>query len=155
VAKITTFLLIFTIGFAFSACSQSNKQEQQQTAQTPSDTLGKAPVVSNGKFKALVLKRVIESKVQFPKDSNWFYEPAINSPKSAIYSQDGSKFYINSLEGYTTAVFDAKTLEKTKEIRHEFTAANNHLFKNNETATGIRMQNRPRQSLLSIPKPIK
>ena len=132
-AKITTFLLIFTIGFAFSACSQSKKQEQQQTAQTPSDTLGKAPVVSNGKFKALVLKRVIESKVQFPKDSNWFYEPAINSPKSAIYSQDGSKFYINSLEGYTTAVFDAKTLEKIKEIRHEFTAANNHLFKNNET----------------------
>jgi DNA-binding beta-propeller fold protein YncE len=62
------------------------------------------------------------------------YEPAINSPKSATYSKDGSKFYINSLEGYTTIVFDSKSLKKLKEIRHEFNASNNKLFKNNENS---------------------
>lgn len=127
------WLFFFTLCLTFSSCSQSAKDAATKKPAILSDTLKKEEVVSNGQFEALKLVRVIQSKAQFPKDSNWFYETAINSPKSAIYAQDGSKFYINSLEGYTTAVFDAKTLEKIKEIRHEFNEANRSLFKNNET----------------------
>lgn len=125
-------LLFFTLCFAFCSCSQTAEAKSKKVQRTEQDTLSKV-VVTNGTFHALELKGVIQSKIQFPKDSNWYYETAINSPKSAIYSQDGSKFYINSLEGYTTAVFDAKTLQKRKEIRHEFNSANAALFKDNES----------------------
>ncbi|MBC9811510.1 peptidoglycan-binding protein [Crocinitomicaceae bacterium CZZ-1] len=60
------------------------------------------------------------------------YEPAINSPKSVTFSQDGSKYYIQSLEGCETVVFDAKTHKKIKGIAHKFNAGNKQLFKNNE-----------------------
>ena len=82
----------------------------------------------------LKLVKIIQSKVMSPKEPLSVYEPAINSPKSVIYSKDGSKFYVNSLEGYVTIVFDSKSLKKLKEIRHEFKASNNKLFKDNENS---------------------
>lgn len=89
-------------------------------------------VIDERQFKELRFARIIQNKVMRPKDSISVFEPAINSPKSVIYSQDGSKFYINSLEGGVTAVFDTKTFQKLKEIKHSFNAENNQLFKNNE-----------------------
>ena len=65
-------------------------------------------------------------------DDKIVYEPAINSPKSVKYTKDGSKFYIQSLEGCATIVYDAKTLKKIREIKHVFNASNNYLFKENE-----------------------
>ena len=49
------------------------------------------------------------------------------------YSSDGKKFYIQSLEGGNTLVFDALTKKKIKSIKHEFTAANQNLFKDGES----------------------
>jgi DNA-binding beta-propeller fold protein YncE len=96
------------------------------------DSIKNIAIVENGTFKELKLVKIIQSKVMSPKDPLSVYEPAINSPKSVIYSKDGSKFYVNSLEGCVTIVFDSKSLKKLKEIRHEFNAGNNKLFKNNE-----------------------
>lgn len=42
------------------------------------------------------------------------------SPKSVNFSPDGKKFYVNSLEGCMTLVYDAKTNKKLKVIRHKF-----------------------------------
>jgi DNA-binding beta-propeller fold protein YncE len=67
------------------------------------------------------------------KNENDSYDSAINSPKSVNYSIDGKKFYVQSLEGYTTAVYDAKTKKKIKTIKHVFDKSNQELFKNNET----------------------
>ena len=91
-------------------------------------------IEKENKFKELKLVKIIQSKVVSPKKSISVYEPAINSPKSITYSKDGSKFYVNSLEGYTTVVFDSKSLKKLKEIRHQFNANNNSLFKDNENS---------------------
>lgn len=44
----------------------------------------------------------------------------INSPKSVNISPDNSKFYVNSLEGATTVVYDLKTKQRLKVIKHEF-----------------------------------
>ena len=66
-------------------------------------------------------------------DINDSFDSAINSPKSVNYSIDGNKFYVQSLEGYTTAVFDAKTKKKINIIKHVFNQENQNLFKNNET----------------------
>ena len=42
------------------------------------------------------------------------------SPKSVNFSPDGKKFYVNSLEGCMTVVYDANTNEKIKIIKHRF-----------------------------------
>lgn len=44
----------------------------------------------------------------------------INSPKSVNISPDNSKFYVNSLEGATTVVYDLKTKQRLKVIKHQF-----------------------------------
>jgi len=84
-------------------------------------------------FHSLKLIKTIQAfDIALVSDS-MVYDPAINSPKSVLFSKDGSKFYIQSLEGYTTAVYDTKSLNKLKEIKHVFTASTTHLFKDNET----------------------
>ncbi|MCR5815161.1 MAG: hypothetical protein K6G15_11815 [Desulfovibrio sp.] len=58
--------------------------------------------------------------------------PHIFSPKSAIFSSDGSKFYINALEGKETLVYDTDTLELKKVIPHTFRQEDAPLFLNGE-----------------------
>lgn len=120
----------------FSGCVSGSSQPIVQShfvnhVET-SDSIENIDSVSIRIFKELKLSKIIQSKSSLNIDTNSVYEPAINSPKSVVFTKDGSKFYINSLEGYTTVVFDSKTFKKIKEIRHEFNESNNHLFKNNE-----------------------
>lgn len=105
--------------------SLSNKSEIR-------DSINKK-IISNGIFKELKLVKVIQNLNPSLLDSVNNYEPTINSPKSAIFSVDGSKFYINSLEGHATIVFDSKTYKRLKVINHEFTKKNAFLFKDNES----------------------
>ena len=44
----------------------------------------------------------------------------IRSPKSVNVSPDGTKFFVNSLEGFKTVVFDTETLERIAVIEHDF-----------------------------------
>lgn len=56
------------------------------------------------------------------------YDPDIASPKSVTFALDGSKFYVNSLEGCKTVVYDSKTLRKLKTIRHKFDSGKGPLW---------------------------
>lgn len=56
------------------------------------------------------------------------YDEDIYSPKSASFSHDGKKIYINSLEGGKTVVYDATTRKKLKTIKHEFTSGTGNLW---------------------------
>ena len=133
--KIMLFFIYFSIILCFTACSNGNTKNSKSTEYVHvEDSIKKIKILENGTFKELKLVKIIQSKVMSPKDPLSVYEPAINSPKSVIYSKDGSKFYVNSLEGYATIVFDSKSLKKLKEIRHEFKASNNKLFKDNENS---------------------
>lgn len=124
-----------SILLSLTSCSNGNANNSQSTInQQVEDSVKTVEIEESGTFKELKLVKIIQSKVMSPKDSLSVYEPAINSPKSITYSKDGSKFYVNSLEGYTTIVFDSKSLKKLKEIRHEFNASNNKLFKDNENS---------------------
>lgn len=67
-----------------------------------------------------------------PKSKADTYDDAIDSPKSVNYSRDGKKFYVQSLEGYTTAVYDASTKKIIKKITHSFDVKNQYLFKDGE-----------------------
>ena len=65
-----------------------------------------------------------------------YYDPSdiqtadqdINSPKSVNMHPNGTKYYVNSLEGATTVVYDFKTNQKLKLIHHEFTEADTVLL---------------------------
>lgn len=52
----------------------------------------------------------------------------IYSPKSAAIHPDGSKYYINSLEGCCTVVYDLKTGQKIKVIHHRFDSGTGPLW---------------------------
>lgn len=124
-----------SILLSLTSCSNGNANNSQSaTNQQVEDSVKTVEIEESCTFKELKLVKIIQSKVMSPKDSLSVYEPAINSPKSITYSKDGSKFYVNSLEGYTTIVFNSKSLKKVKEIRHEFNASNNKLFKDNENS---------------------
>ena len=47
-------------------------------------------------------------------------DPDINSPKSINVHPDGKKFYVNSLEGATTVMYDMQSYEKITVIKHNF-----------------------------------
>ncbi len=55
------------------------------------------------------------------------YDLDIDSPKSVNFSKDGSKVYVNSLEGSKTVVLKSNGLEKLSVIKHKFNAENESL----------------------------
>ena len=52
----------------------------------------------------------------------------IDSPKSVNFTPDGRKYYVNSLEGCCTVVFDAATHKKLKVISHKFDGTETQLW---------------------------
>ena len=133
IPKIMLLSIYSLLVLSFTSCSEQPKVEQSLKEKNK-DTIIEKEIIDNGKFKELKLIKVIQSKILSPSDPISVYEKAINSPKSVTYSADGSKFYVNSLEGYVTVVFDSKTFKKLKEIHHKFDSKNNKLFKNNENS---------------------
>lgn len=65
-------------------------------------------------------------KPEHPDDQvdNWVF-----SPKSARFSADGSKVYVNALEAYRTLVYEAHSFRRTHVIRHTFRKSHGSLFK--------------------------
>ena len=61
------------------------------------------------------------------------HDTDIYSPKSARFSADGEKVYVNSLEGYKTVVYDPATFAKSGVIKHVFTEAERPLFQGETT----------------------
>ena len=68
-----------------------------------------------------------------PKHKFDHYDTSINSPKSVKYALDGSKFYVQSLEGDTTSIYAAESKKLIKTLIHGFTSENDSLFKDGET----------------------
>lgn len=64
-----------------------------------------------------------------PQNENDKLDNDINSPKSVNILHSKSKYYVNSLEGYETVVYDLKTHKKIKVIKHNFNQTNQYLFK--------------------------
>lgn len=56
------------------------------------------------------------------------WDTDIFSPKSATFSPDGKLFYINSLEGGRTVVYDSETLDKKAVIDYKFGASDSAIM---------------------------
>lgn len=78
----------------------------------------------------LTLANRIQHYNQTPKDvANDKFDTAINSPKSINILFEKSKYYVNSLEGCETVVYDLNTHKRLKVIKHTFNRENQHLFR--------------------------
>jgi DNA-binding beta-propeller fold protein YncE len=64
------------------------------------------------------------------------HDDGVHSPKSARFSPDGSRVYVNSLEGFHTLVFDPVALERVAQIPHVFDASDGDLFHGETTVYG-------------------
>ncbi len=63
-----------------------------------------------------------------PQDPADRYDPYVFSPKSVRFFPDGSKVYVNALEGLMTLVFDPAKLKLRKRIVHNFRKRHRYLF---------------------------
>ena len=71
---------------------------------------------------------IVSKHVNFFKADRKYLDADINSPKSANIHPEGKKYYVNSLEGCATVVYDMKTHAKLKVIRYKFTEADSALW---------------------------
>lgn len=62
----------------------------------------------------------VGKKQQFDASLRSSFDTDIHSPKSAAFHPDGTRFYVNSLEGCRTIVYDARDMRKLKVISHRF-----------------------------------
>jgi DNA-binding beta-propeller fold protein YncE len=77
-----------------------------------------------------------------PKGAGDHHDSSIFSPKSARFLADGSKVYVNSLEGFQTVVYDPKTLQRVGRIKHHFKASDAPLFQGDSTVFGYKYNRR-------------
>lgn len=79
--------------------------------------VGTTATSNDGKMKITLIAKKQNYSIAM-KDS---HDSDINSPKSVNVSPDGKKYYVNSLEGGKTVVFEMGTNRKLKTISHNFT----------------------------------
>lgn len=102
-------------------------------AQKPADTIVQIPIGEKSlplegeiQLELIARKQHYKQTTDNPAD---VYDTSISSPKSVIFTPDGNKFYVHSLEGYRTSVYETGTWKKLKVIEHTFGPRNNYLFK--------------------------
>lgn len=74
------------------------------------------------------LKIKLVGKHQHFSSSTQGWDEDINSPKSINIHPDGSKYYVNSLEGCRTIAYDMKTHKKLTVIKHSFNGSETTLW---------------------------
>ncbi|MCP4871750.1 MAG: peptidoglycan-binding protein [Proteobacteria bacterium] len=107
------------------------KDQQRRSKTRSSDSLripmGTASSPDKSPVQLKLVARFQNYKAE-PTGEGDTYDKDIYSPKSARFSADGSKVYVNSLEGFRTPVYDTATLTKTGVIKHRFTSEEGALF---------------------------
>ena len=123
-------------------------RDQASNRKTPGLDRTRVPIAVRSRPETSPVQMELVARFQSynanPKDKTKdHYDQDIFSPKSARYSHDGSKVYVNSLEGYRTVVYDAQSLTKRSVINHQFTAKSESLFQGQEAPFQYRFNKRP------------
>ena len=63
---------------------------------------------------------IVNKHINYSGSTGQYRDAYINSPKSANIHPDGHKYYVNSLEGCATVVYDMKTHKRLKVIEYKF-----------------------------------
>ncbi len=86
--------------------------------------IGTKSVSADGKLSISLLTK----KQHFSSYDADTYDADINSPKSVNIHPSGKKYYVNSLEGARTVVYESGTNKKIKTISHKFTDSDSLLW---------------------------
>ncbi|MCM1290863.1 MAG: beta-propeller fold lactonase family protein [Prevotella sp.] len=117
IRKYLTVQLLFLTIFSFltiSGVAQEKKSSATLKAQHP-----KPGAVHQSKDGALEIK-FAGQKQNFSRAMKNTFDVDIQSPKSVNVHPNGKKYYVNSLEGGKTVVYDQRTSKKLKVIKHTF-----------------------------------
>jgi len=74
------------------------------------------------------LVRRFQSSNTNPESKFDNYDNSIYSPKSVVVLDSKNKFYVNSLEGFTTSVYDLDSFQRQSVIHHRFKSSEAYLF---------------------------
>lgn len=80
------------------------------------------------KIPGMVSLKLITKHQNFNWGDKSTLDGDISSPKSVRFRPDGKKYYVNSLEGGRTVVYDAATHSKIKVIKHFFDGSEKELW---------------------------
>ena len=105
---------------AFAVCAQQNEN-------VPPVRHSRIGDVAKSADGSITLK-VVGQKLNYGGVKPELRDTDVWSPKSVHFHPNGKKYYINSLEGCRTMVYDARTNKKLAVIHHKFTPANAYLW---------------------------
>ncbi len=107
-------------------------KDHQKRAKSPSSTSLQVAIGTASKPEVAPVKLELVSRFQHyrasPASEADHWDEDIYSPKSARFLPDGSKVYVNSLEGFRTVVYDPAKPEKVGVIKHRFDEDDGALF---------------------------
>ena len=105
---------------AFAVCAQQNEN-------VPPVRHSRIGDVAKSADGSITLK-VVGQKLNYGGVKPELRDTDVWSPKSVHFHPNGKKYYIHSLEGCRTMVYDARTNKKLAVIHHKFTPANAYLW---------------------------
>lgn len=77
---------------------------------------------------SLISIELVSKKQNYSQNDTMYRDKDVRSPKSVNIHPNGHKYYVNSLEGAKTVVYEAGTNAKLKVIRHEFNESDSLLW---------------------------
>ncbi len=116
--KILVAFFLFPIHFLFA-------QHEFKAVTSP---IGKMSEPTDSEVKLTLVSRFQHYRSRTENENDQF-DKNINSPKSAIFSPDDKKLYVQSLEGYETVIYSMDSMKKAGTILHKFDAEESYLFK--------------------------
>ncbi len=115
-------LFLFLIAVSFSLTSFSQEKKVVRT------DIGNQSEPTNAEVK-LTLSERFQHYSSYTKSPNDHFDKSIYSPKSVMILDKKDKFYVNSLEGYSTSVYKLSDMTRQKVIHHAFNRNHQMLFR--------------------------
>jgi DNA-binding beta-propeller fold protein YncE len=111
---------------AISLCiAQSTIAQDKKAIRTKIGNVSQPPTAE----VKLTLSERFQHVSSYTKSEHDHFDKTVYSPKSVQILEKKDKFYVNSLEGFSTGVYKLSEMNQTKVIRHHFNAQNANLFK--------------------------
>ena len=118
--RITLLLMVWTLGIAVGPAEPPVLHSR----------IGETMTATNG---ALTITNIGKKQNRDYRDTATL-DQDVFSPKSVNFHPNGKKYYVNSLEGCRTVVYDMATNKKIKVIHHDFKSGEGPLW---NTPSGI------------------
>ena len=121
--------LLFSLFVVFTFHGGLNAQEAAKPAASKQPRaihpeIGNSVSSYDGQFSITLLTK----KQYYSRSDTMTMDPDVRSPKSVHIHPSGEKYYVNSLEGMRTVVYESATNTKKKVINHTFNKADTMLW---------------------------